>query len=186
MEDPVLQISLKFQRNSTQAYDCTRLMIVQDYLFRKCRRGIWLPRELSMSNSFITTFVLITEFVTRLTRRVPLVEQKLLTLPEHLSSPRFLVGFVLLDLLFICMFCRSLFVLLYFFFWPLCCLFFFDIWILITPLVSSNSSCDTDISCKCQFVNIINQIKDIKWNLSNRHISDGVARPYTRVLILIN
>ena len=41
---------------------------------------------------------------------------------------------------FICMFCRSLFVLLYYFFWPLCCLFFCDIWILITPLVSSNSS----------------------------------------------
>ena len=38
------------------------------------------------------------------------------------------------------MFCRSLFVLLYFFFWPLCCLFFIDIKILITPLVSSNSS----------------------------------------------
>jgi hypothetical protein len=37
-------------------------------------------------------------FVTRLTRRVRLVEQELLTLPEHLSSPRFLVGFVLLDL----------------------------------------------------------------------------------------
>jgi hypothetical protein len=32
-----------------------------------------------------------------------------------------------------CMFCRSLFVVLYFFFWPLCCLFFFDIRILITP-----------------------------------------------------
>ena len=28
-----------------------------------------------------------------------------------------------------------------FFFWPLCCLFFFDMRILITPLVSSNSSC---------------------------------------------
>jgi hypothetical protein len=39
------------------------------------------------------------------------------------------------------MFCRSLFVRLYFFFWPLCCLFFFDLWILITPLVSTNSSC---------------------------------------------
>ena len=38
------------------------------------------------------------------------------------------------------MFCRSLFVPLYFFFWPLCCLFFFDILILIAPLVSSNSS----------------------------------------------
>ena len=37
------------------------------------------------------------------------------------------------------MFCRSLFVLLYFFFWPLCCLFL-DIRILIAPLVSSNSS----------------------------------------------
>ena len=41
---------------------------------------------------------------------------------------------------FICMFCRSLFVFLYFFFWPLCCLFFFELRILITPLVSSNSS----------------------------------------------
>ena len=41
---------------------------------------------------------------------------------------------------FICMFCWSLFVLLYFFFWPLCCLFFFDIRILIAPLVSSNYS----------------------------------------------
>jgi hypothetical protein len=40
---------------------------------------------------------------------------------------------------FMLMFCRSLFVLLYFFFWPLCCLFF-DIRILITPLISSNSS----------------------------------------------
>ena len=38
------------------------------------------------------------------------------------------------------MFCISLFVLLYFFFWPLCCLFFFEIRILIAPLVSSNSS----------------------------------------------
>jgi hypothetical protein len=35
---------------------------------------------------------------------------------------------------FMCMFCRSLFVLLYFFFWPLSNLFFFDIQILITSL----------------------------------------------------
>ena len=41
---------------------------------------------------------------------------------------------------FICLLCRWLFVLLYFFYWPLCCLFFFDIRILITSLVSSNSS----------------------------------------------
>jgi hypothetical protein len=42
---------------------------------------------------------------------------------------------------FICMFCWSLFVFLLFVFWPLCRLSFFDWWILITPLVSSNSSC---------------------------------------------
>jgi hypothetical protein len=41
---------------------------------------------------------LITGFVTRLTRRVPLVEQELLTLPEHMSSPPVLVGLELLDL----------------------------------------------------------------------------------------
>ena len=41
---------------------------------------------------------------------------------------------------FICMFCRSLFVLLSCIFWPLCYLFFFDLWILIIPLVSSISS----------------------------------------------
>ena len=41
---------------------------------------------------------------------------------------------------FMCMFCRQLFVLLSFFFCPLCCLFFFDLRILSIPLLSSNSS----------------------------------------------
>ena len=41
---------------------------------------------------------LIIGFVTRLTRRVPLVDQDLHTILEHLSSPRFLVGLVLLDI----------------------------------------------------------------------------------------
>ena len=39
-----------------------------------------------------------------------------------------------------CMFYRSLFVLLSFFFWSLCCVFFCNLRILITPFVSSNSS----------------------------------------------
>ena len=55
-------------------------------------------------------------------------------------TPRFQCGSCYSIFSFICMFCRSLFVLLYFFFCPLCCLFFFDIRILIAPLVSSNSS----------------------------------------------
>jgi hypothetical protein len=50
------------------------------------------------------------------------MNQKLLTIP--CITPSFVLCV---------MFCRSLFVLLYFFFWPLCCLFFFDLRILVTP-----------------------------------------------------
>ena len=60
-------------------------------------------------------------FVTRLTRRVPLVEKELHTLKEHLcSSPVFSGVYVTQSLVLCVMFCRSLFVPLLFFFWPLC------------------------------------------------------------------
>jgi hypothetical protein len=65
------------------------------------------------------------------TRRMPL------TFLEHLSSPLYSVGFVLPSLWF----CKSLFVLLSLFFWPLYCLFFFDVRLMITPLVSLDFSC---------------------------------------------
>jgi hypothetical protein len=96
----------------------------------------YVPLVVNTSRSFPHSW-LITGFVTRLTRRVPLVEQELLTLPEHLSSSLVFSGVRVTRslVLYVC------FVfLLHFFFWPLCCLFFFDIRILITPLVSSNSS----------------------------------------------
>ena len=84
---------------------------------------------------------LITGFVTRLPRWVPLVEQELITLPEHLSSPPVFSGVrVTWSFVLYVYFCRSLFVLLLIFFWPLCCLFFFDMRILINTLVYSNSS----------------------------------------------
>jgi hypothetical protein len=57
------------------------------------------------------------------------------------------------------MFCRSLFVLLYFFFWSLCCLFL-DIRILITPLVSSSSLS----SSRLWFLNDENRAKQIRLN----------------------
>ena len=44
-------------------------------------------------------------------------------------------------------FCR-LFVLLSFFFWPLCCLSYFNAWVLITSLVSSKSSLNICISSR--------------------------------------
>jgi hypothetical protein len=73
---------------------------------------------------------LITGFVIRLTWRLPL--------QGRLSSPQFLVGFVLPDLpiyvynvwIVVCPFVLCL--------WPLCGLFFFELRILITPLVFSN------------------------------------------------
>ena len=68
---------------------------------------------------------------------VPLVEQELLTLPGHLSSPPVFSRVRVTRSLVSCVFCKCC---LYFFLWPLCCLFLFDIRILITPLVSSNSS----------------------------------------------
>jgi hypothetical protein len=84
---------------------------------------------------------LINGFVTRVTRRMPHVKKELITLPEHpRPSPVFIVVRVAWSLVFCVIFCRSLFVLLSFFIWPLYCISFFDIQILITPLVYSNFS----------------------------------------------
>ena len=90
---------------------------------------------------------LITGFVTRLTRRVPLVEHALLTLPVLSGDSCYSI------FSFMCRFCRSLFVLLYFFFWSLFCLFFFDIQILITTLVSSQSSYTSNLPWQAEWMN---------------------------------
>jgi hypothetical protein len=85
---------------------------------------------------------LITGCVTRLTRRMSLVEQELLTLPEHLSSPAVFSGVrVTRSFVWYVCFpdrCLSFFA---FSFGIFCCLFL-DIHFLIAPLVSSNSSCE--------------------------------------------
>ena len=57
----------------------------------------YVPLVVSTSWSFPHS-CFIAEFVIRLTRRLPLVKQEKLTLPEHLSSSPVLLGFVLLDL----------------------------------------------------------------------------------------
>jgi hypothetical protein len=82
---------------------------------------------------------LITGFVTRLTWRVLLVEQELLILPEHLTSSQVFSGVRVIESLVLCVcFVDRCLPFWSFFFWPLCCLFFFDLpLILITPLVSS-------------------------------------------------
>jgi len=65
------------------------------------------------------------------------VEQELLPFRSTWVHPQFLVGSCYSIFSFMCMFCRSLCVLLSFFLWPLCCLSFFDIQILISPPVFS-------------------------------------------------
>jgi hypothetical protein len=78
----------------------------------------YVPLLVNTSRSFPHSWLII-GFVTRLTRRVPLVEQELPTPPEHLSLPPFLWGSCYSFFSFMCMVCRSLFVFLYLFFLPL-------------------------------------------------------------------
>ena len=78
----------------------TRKLLNQGFLVVKLKPSLWQfyvattvmenlchkwPRICSTCRSFLHSW-LITEFVTRFTRRVPLVEQELLTLPEHMCS----------------------------------------------------------------------------------------------------
>jgi len=98
----------------------------------------------STSRSFPYSWF-ITGFITRLARRMSLVEQELLTLPDHLSSPPVFSGVRVTRCLVLCV-CfvdRCLSFCTFSFGHCVVRLFFFDIRILITPLVSSNSSWTT-------------------------------------------
>ena len=94
----------------------------------------------SIDFHFIISNVCVFWFVSKLTRRVPLVEQERLTIPEHLSSLPVFSGVRVTrsSVLCVCFVDRCLSFCT--FFWPLCCLFFFYLRILFTPLVSSISS----------------------------------------------
>ena len=79
-------------------------------------------------------------FVTKVTRRVLLMEQEFLSHPKHPRWPPMLSGVcVARSLVFCVVFCRSLIVLLSFFFLPLYYLFFFYLRVFVS-LVSSNLS----------------------------------------------
>jgi hypothetical protein len=80
----------------------------------------YVPLVINTSRSFPHS-QLITGFVTRLTRRMPLVEQELLILPEHLSSPSVFSGVRVTRCLalYVCCVDRCL-SFCTFFFWPWC------------------------------------------------------------------
>ena len=76
-------------------------------------------------------------FVSRVTPQLPLVEQELFVLPGHWCPFPFM--YLTLSLGFCVLFCRSLFVILSFFFWPLHCFSVFALRLLVNPLVASKT-----------------------------------------------
>ena len=107
-------------------------MAISAYYF--IRPLLNVPLVVSSSRSFPHSW-LITGFVNRLTRRVRLVEQELI---PFRSTPVFSGVLVSRSLvLYVCFGDRCL-SFCTFFFWSLCCLLFFDLRILITPLISSD------------------------------------------------
>jgi hypothetical protein len=143
------KVQKNIQRNTNRTHQCKNLVIRTPL---KINDQGYVPLVVNTSRSFPHTWV-ITGFVTRLTRRVPPVKQELHTLPEHLSSPPDFSGVPVIRSLvlwvwfvdrccFFCLFSISHCVVCSSVFWPLCCLYLFELRILITPLVSSNSSYD--------------------------------------------
>ena len=113
-----------------------------EYLCHKNDHG-YVPLFENTCRSFPHSW-LITEFITILTGHVPLVEQELPTLLDHLSSHSVFsrIRVTLSVGSCVCFVDRCLsFCTFSSLFLPLCCLFFFYIRFLIIHLVSSNSSC---------------------------------------------
>jgi hypothetical protein len=67
------------------------------------------------------------------------------------------------SLVFCVMFCRSLFVLLTFFFWPLYCMSFFDLQYLITPLVTPNISFCRLLSLSFMCIEVWKELYILLW-----------------------
>jgi hypothetical protein len=91
----------------------------------------------------------------------------LIKISRYLSSPQFLVGFM--SLVFCVVFCRSMFLLV---FWPLWCLSC-DLWILITLSVSLHSS----FYSKLWTLNIlIFDMQDFPWFVEHNTVDDGMEK----------
>ena len=126
-------------------------------------------------------------YLTRLTRRVPLVEQVLLTLPQHLSSTPVSSWVLCYSIFsFMCMFCRSLGVLFSFFIYPLCFLSIFDLRILITPLVSSNSSSKHRQYNGPQVMNKRTMIDNKRLNTNHTNSTNNEGQTFLALLVRLH
>ena len=79
------------------------------------------------------------------------MEQEILTLQQHLISPLVFSGVrVARSLIFCVVYCRWLFVLLSFFFWPLCCPLIYGFWLplwdlQLPPTHPKDQSCEVSL-----------------------------------------
>jgi hypothetical protein len=117
---------------------------------------------------------------------VPLVEQELLTIPEHLRSPPVFTEVLVTRSLVLCVYFVDR--CLYFFFWPLCCLFFFEIRILITSLVSPGHATIKHIlrglnfknPCQCRNTDLIVKLAEVLFiiEFDNKYVSAVSDKSY--------
>jgi len=129
----------------------------------------YVPLVVNTSLSFPHSWLII-RFVTRLTRRVPLVEQELLALPEHPSSPPVFSGIRVTRSLALCVCYVDRCLSIYTFSFGHCVVcsssiygFYIPFWYLQTQLLTI-VFCTTGIKkilqCKCK-------LKNVHWWVSN-------------------
>ena len=112
-------------------------------------------------------------------RKVPLVVQKMVIAPKYLGTnkifliilmlPSFKCSGVRVSQSFVCcvVFCKSLFVLLYFSYWSFYCVYFSDLRLLITPLLSSHI-------CRCFYMPLVSKISILFFSLTLPCIESGL------------
>ena len=121
-------------------------------------RQLQFPRKNDIGSSLIPCFVSVHVsfmFFVFESDDGALVEQELLTFPEHLISPQIISGFVSLNVCLLCVFFN---LFLSFFIWSFYCLSFFDIPLLIIPLAFPNFCSFSDKQTN------INTFKNTSWN----------------------
>jgi hypothetical protein len=104
----------------------------------RCHNWLWIYSTCGKDFPVLSSFIAHHRVVTKVTRRVPLVEQELISLPEHLSLHPAFSGVRLTRSIFGFM-CNVLWIIVCpFLIWPLCCLcvlwlgFAFPLWHLQT------------------------------------------------------
>ena len=128
--------------SSFQSYKYKTKQIVTIFKILIFECGIFFHFIINTSRSFPRSW-LITGFITRFTRRVSLVEQELLTLPEHLSSSPVFSGVRVIRSLVLYVSCVDRYLSFCTFSFAIVLSFLLRYTILIAPLVSSSSSIET-------------------------------------------